>query len=87
MSFLLNTRSRTVHRSDSTDKRCQLRRLNPENAMEFSSPEAALSYFTEIAPARLCPFCLAACKKGPTRMNRSPSGLVVSEKSNYNSSR
>ena len=65
MSFLLNTRSRTVHCSASTDKRCQLRRMNPENVMEFPSPEAALSYFAEIAPARLCPFCLTDYIKNP----------------------
>ena len=62
MTFILNTRSRTVHRSDSPSKRCQLRRLNPENAMEFPSPEEALRY---LSAAKLCPFCLHEYIKKP----------------------
>ena len=59
MSFILNTHSRTVHRRDSTDKRCQLKRLNPENALEFSSVEEAIRYLSEAAAVKICPFCLA----------------------------
>ena len=65
MLYILNTRSRTIHRSDTTDKRCQLRLMNPENAMEFSSPEDAIRYFSDIAPIRTCPFCLSEYTKMP----------------------
>lgn len=63
--FILNFRSRTAHRADSGDKRCQLQRLNPENAMEFSSLEEALAYFSGTDRVKLCPYCLAKNAKGP----------------------
>ena len=65
MSFILNTRSRTVHRRDSTDKRCQLKRLNPENALEFSAVDDALRYLSEPAAVKICPFCLAKHTERP----------------------
>ena len=69
MSFILNTNSRTVHRSDSRDKRCQLQRLNPENALEFSTPGEALRYLSGTAPVRLCQFCLSQYIERPDREN------------------
>ena len=65
MSFVLNTRSRTVHRRDSEDKRCQLKRLNPENALEFSTVEDALCYLSGAASVKICPFCLTKHTKEP----------------------
>lgn len=65
MSYILNLRSRTVHRAASRDNRCQLQRLNPENALEFSSPEEALNYFSGPDRARRCPYCLPQREKNP----------------------
>ena len=66
MAFLLNARTKTIHRADSTDKRCHLKQQDPENIMEFSSPEEAAAYFPKGRPAKLCPFCLG--KKNDTRL-------------------
>ena len=65
MSYILNFRSRMVHRAASRDKRCQLQRLNPENAMEFSSLEEALDYFSGPDRVRRCPYCLPPSEKDP----------------------
>jgi len=64
MTYILNARSKTVHRADSTHRRCSLQQLDPENAMEFDSLEEALSYFPG-ARVKLCPFCLNTSRKMP----------------------
>ena len=65
MSFILNSRSQTVHRAGTQDKRCRLQQANPENIMGFPSLEEALEYFSGAKKSRLCPYCFPGDAKEP----------------------
>ena len=57
--YLLNTNSKKVHLSASTDGRCKIRTMREEYKIYFSTLEEALNYPTSTNPlAKRCSFCL-----------------------------
>ena len=57
--YLLNTNSKKIHLSDSTDGRCRIKQMREEYKVYFASLEEALTYPSKEMPlAKKCSFCI-----------------------------
>ena len=57
--YLLNTNSKKIHLSNSTDGRCRIKQMREEYKVYFSSLEDALCYPSKEKPlAKKCSFCI-----------------------------
>lgn len=57
--FLLNTNSKKIHMTNSTDGRCRIKQMREEYKVYFSSLEEALCYPSKEKPlAKKCSFCI-----------------------------
>lgn len=61
--YLLNTNSKRIHLSDSTDGRCRLGLMRDEYKVYFDTLEEALTYPSSEKPlGEPCTFCLKAAQ-------------------------
>lgn len=63
--FLLNTNSKKIHLSTSTDGRCQIKNMRDEYKVYFDTLDEALNYPNEKNRlAKTCSFCIKIKKQG-----------------------
>lgn len=69
--YLLNTNSKRIHLSDSTDGRCRLGLMRDEYKVYFDTLEEALTYPSSEKPlGEPCTFCLKTAQSRKQTQNK-----------------